>query len=117
MIDSESIDTSYEPFSREPEYIEANRSFIRDLDLEQGRTLAEAYMFQLAPGMGREAAHDLVYEAALASKARRVELEEALRAVSADPGRVATIKPEDYTGQAREEALRAVAGWRRGTRA
>lgn len=41
MIESESIDTSYEPFSREPEYIEANREFIRDLDLDKGLTILD----------------------------------------------------------------------------
>ena len=83
-----------------------------NLDLEQGRTLAEAYMFQLAPELGREAAHDLVYEAALASKAQRVELLEALDEVSAGRGRVAAMSPADYTGRARDEAAGAVAEWR-----
>jgi ubiquinone/menaquinone biosynthesis C-methylase UbiE len=32
----EGIDTSYEPFSREPEYIEANRAFLRTLDVWPG---------------------------------------------------------------------------------
>ena len=36
--------------------------------LEQGRTLSEAYMFELAPELGRENAHDVVYAAAVASK-------------------------------------------------
>jgi ubiquinone/menaquinone biosynthesis C-methylase UbiE len=41
MVESESIDTSYEPFSREPEYIELNRGFIRDLDLGQGLAILD----------------------------------------------------------------------------
>jgi 3-carboxy-cis,cis-muconate cycloisomerase len=84
-----------------------------NLDLEQGRTLAEAYMFQLAPELGREAAHDLVYEAAMASKSRRIELSQALREVAAGEAVIGSISPPDYTGQARDEALAAVAGWRR----
>ena len=84
-----------------------------NLDLEQGRTLAEAYMFQLAPELGREAAHDLVYEAALASKSRRIELEQALREVAADEAVISGISPADYIGQARHEADAALAGWRR----
>ena len=83
-----------------------------NLDLEQGRTLAEAYMFQLAPELGREKAHDLVYEAALASKTRHVELEEALREVAADDAVIGGFRPADDTGQARDEAVGAVAGWR-----
>jgi len=83
-----------------------------NLDLEQGRTLAEAYMFQLAPDLGREEAHDLVYEAALASKSRRIELEQALREVAADGAEIGRISPADYTGRARDEAVSAVAGWR-----
>jgi len=85
-----------------------------NLALEQGRTLAEAYMFQLAPDLGREVAHDLVYQAAMASKAQHVELEETLREVSPDPGVITPIGPADYTGQARAEAAAAVAEWRRG---
>jgi 3-carboxy-cis,cis-muconate cycloisomerase len=83
-----------------------------NLDLEQGRTLAEAYMFQLAPKLGREEAHDLVYEAALASKTRRIELEQALREVAAGDAVIGGIRPADYTGQARDEAVAAVAAWR-----
>ncbi len=33
LIEDEVIDTSYEPFSREPQYIEANREFIQELGL------------------------------------------------------------------------------------
>ncbi len=82
-----------------------------NLDLEQGRTLAEAYMFQLAPELGRERAHDLVYQAALASKAGRIELREALIEISADADGMAEITPADYTGEARDEAISAVAEW------
>jgi 3-carboxy-cis,cis-muconate cycloisomerase len=91
-----------------PERMAAN------LALEQGRTLSEAYMFELAPELGRERAHDLVYQAAAASKARGIELSEALREVSAGLDGWAEIEPADYTGQARAEAVRAVADWRRG---
>lgn len=88
-----------------PERMAAN------LELEQGRTLAEAYMFQLAPGLGREPAHDLVYAAALASRQRRVELRQALSELAADPRAIAQIAAADYLGQTREEAAAALAGW------
>jgi 3-carboxy-cis,cis-muconate cycloisomerase len=107
-----------------PERMAAN------LALEQGRTLAEAYMFQLAPELGREAAHDLVYRAATESKVRGIELREALAeiaggpgtiaggpgTIAGGPGTIADIRPADYTGQARDEAARAVAEWQRDSR-
>jgi len=92
-----------------PERMAAN------LDLEQGRTLAEAYMFQLAPELGREGAHDLVYAAATASKARGIELHAALEEVAAGLDGIAPIAPADWTGQAADEAARAVADWRGGS--
>jgi 3-carboxy-cis,cis-muconate cycloisomerase len=94
-----------------PERMAAN------LDLEQGRTLAEAYMFELAPELGREGAHDLVYEAAVASKSRGIELREALAEVAGRPESIADIKPSDYTGRASDEARGAAADWRRGASA
>jgi len=85
-----------------------------NLALEQGRTLAEAYMFQLAPELGREGAHDVVYLAATTSRSRGIELRAALEEVAAGLDGIAEIDPADYTGQARDEAERAVAHWRRG---
>jgi 3-carboxy-cis,cis-muconate cycloisomerase len=85
-----------------------------NLALEQGRTLSEAYMFQLAPELGREGAHDLVYLAATNSKARGIGLREALEEVAAGLDGTAEIEPADYTGQAPQEAQRAVDDWRRG---
>jgi adenylosuccinate lyase len=72
-------------------------------------------MFQLAPELGREAAHDVVYEAALASKARHVQLQQTLGEVLGDPDRVAHLEPADYLGEAVQEALGSVAAWRRST--
>jgi len=40
-MQDEAIDTSYEPFSREPEYIEANRAFIRTLTLTPGMRILD----------------------------------------------------------------------------
>jgi 3-carboxy-cis,cis-muconate cycloisomerase len=83
----------------------------QNLALEQGRTLAEAYMFQLAPELGREAAHDLVYQAATASKARHIELREALMEIADGVDAMPELSPADYTGQAHHEATEAVAEW------
>ena len=89
----------------------------RNLGIEQGRILAEAYLFQLAPRLGREAAHDLVYEAATRSKSDGVELHEALvatmRRTGIDDEGLVPLRPEGHTGAARAEALAAVADWRR----
>ena len=83
-----------------------------NLRLEQGRTLSEAYMFELAPGRGREDAHDIVYAAAAASKQRGIELRDAILEVAdlaADE--LAELEPDDYLGQAPAEAASAVEAW------
>jgi 3-carboxy-cis,cis-muconate cycloisomerase len=92
-----------------PERMAAN------LALDQGRIMAEAYMFQLAPELGREGAHDLVYLAAATSKARGIGLREALVEIAPGLDGTAEIDPSDYVGQSPEEARRAVADWRRGS--
>jgi 3-carboxy-cis,cis-muconate cycloisomerase len=84
-----------------------------NIALEQGRTLSEAYMFELAPELGREDAHDVIYAAAVASKERGIELREAVLEVSdIAPEDLADLRPDDYIGQAREEAVAAVSAWR-----
>jgi pimeloyl-ACP methyl ester carboxylesterase/ubiquinone/menaquinone biosynthesis C-methylase UbiE len=40
-IDLQDLDTSYEPFSREPEYIDGNRAFVADLPLRPGATVVD----------------------------------------------------------------------------
>ena len=84
-----------------------------NLAAEQGRTLAEAYMFELAPELGREVAHDHVYAAATRSKAEGLELRDVLQEMAGAEHAVREIRPSDYTGQAREDALRAIDEWRR----
>jgi 3-carboxy-cis,cis-muconate cycloisomerase len=83
-----------------------------NLELEQGRTMAEAYMFELAPELGRESAHDLVYQAAVESKKRQVGLRETLSELAGPTTSIPELAPADYIGQARDEASRAVADWR-----
>ena len=41
MIDKQMLDTSYEPFSRQPEYIEVNRNFIQSLQLQNCHTVLD----------------------------------------------------------------------------
>jgi 3-carboxy-cis,cis-muconate cycloisomerase len=86
---------------------------VSNLGLEQGRTLSEAYMFELAPELGREVAHDAVYAAAVASRERGIGLREALLEVSGiDADDLAVLGPADYVGQAEAEARSSVAAWR-----
>lgn len=86
-----------------------------NLGLERGRTLAEAYMFALAPELGRELAHDVVYEAALLSRDEGIELREALmRSLGPRWQGLPHIEARDYLGGSVADAMAAVADWRAG---
>ncbi|MER7504483.1 lyase family protein [Nonomuraea pusilla] len=92
-----------------------------NLDAEGGLIMAEAYMMRLAPALGRERAHDLVYRAAQEARARGGALADALREVAA-PADLAhlgelPIPPESYIGDAREVCAAALAGWRAAVKA
>jgi 3-carboxy-cis,cis-muconate cycloisomerase len=77
--------------------------------------MAEAYLFQLAPRVGRERAHDLLYEAALISRDEHIDLREALvRVLGSDGAALPAIEPEAYLGLSTSDARDAVADWRRG---
>ena len=70
-------------------------------------------MFELAPELGREDAHDVVYAAAAASEARGIELREALLEVAHIAATdLPELQPEDYLGQAPQEAYAAIEAWR-----
>jgi 3-carboxy-cis,cis-muconate cycloisomerase len=62
-----------------------------NLEISQGLIVAEAVMMGLAPHLGRQQAHDLVYEACREALAQRRSLFEVL---TANP-RIATALPED----------------------
>lgn len=95
-----------------PERMAAN------LAAEQGRTIAEAYMFVLAPTLGREQAHDVVYEAAVRSKRDGVDLRAALIEVSGrSPADIPALTPADWLGDSAAQTAAAVAAWREGRRA
>lgn len=55
----EEIDTSYEPFSREPQYIEANRAFVRGLGIQRDMQILDV-------ACGTATMTDLMLEAAFA---------------------------------------------------
>jgi 3-carboxy-cis,cis-muconate cycloisomerase len=77
--------------------------------------MAEAYMMRLAPALGRERAHDLVYRAAHEAREHGRELADALRDV-AGPDDLASlgelpIPPESYIGDAEAICAAALDAW------
>ncbi|MEW1846830.1 adenylosuccinate lyase family protein [Nonomuraea angiospora] len=94
-------------------YPEAMRA---NLGAEGGLIMAEAYMMRLAPALGRERAHDLVYKAAHEARERGRALADALRDV-AGPDDLASlgalpIPPESYIGDAEAICAAALEAWR-----
>lgn len=88
-----------------------------NLDLDGGLIMAEAMMIQLAPAMGREHAHDLVYEAAERAREQKRTLHEIMPVVAAEQGRADLLPehlvgPSDYVGEAGRIASTAVERWR-----
>lgn len=87
-----------------------------NLDLDGGLVMAEAQMIQLAAAMGREHAHDLVYEAATRSRRDGRVLADALREVAAEQGSVdllpePLVTADDYLGEAAAICGTAVRAW------
>jgi 3-carboxy-cis,cis-muconate cycloisomerase len=79
-----------------------------------GEVMAEAYMMLLASELGREHAHELVYEAVRKAREDQTTLFEALQVLS--PPLVETelkeIQPEDYIGDSKEVIEDALMAWR-----
>ncbi|GIF63865.1 adenylosuccinate lyase [Asanoa ishikariensis] len=87
-----------------------------NLARDGGRIMAEAYMITLADHLGRDVAHESVYEAVLLSRADDLPLSEALRR-SVSPelwDRIATVLPEPdtYLGNATDLCAAALRTWR-----
>ncbi|PXY29457.1 3-carboxy-cis,cis-muconate cycloisomerase [Prauserella coralliicola] len=89
-----------------PETMRAN------LDADGGLVLAEAYMMLLAPRLGRERAHDAVYEAVGRCRASGESLADALRDVLPDD--FEPVSPERYVGDPQLTVDAALAQWRAG---
>ncbi|MGX6447983.1 class-II fumarase/aspartase family protein [Patulibacter sp. S7RM1-6] len=87
-----------------------------NLDVTRGRIMAEAQMIAMAPVVGREVAHDLVYAAAQESAAQDRDLGETLAAHVAAaglPSELATpIAPEQYVGTPDLVCDAALESWR-----
>ncbi|PXY36957.1 3-carboxy-cis,cis-muconate cycloisomerase [Prauserella flavalba] len=83
-----------------------------NLDADGGLVLAEAYMMLLAPRLGRERAHDIVYEAVGRCRESGESLAGALRDVLPDD--FEPVSPEQYVGDPELTVNAALAQWRAG---
>ncbi|TQM36969.1 lyase family protein [Pseudonocardia cypriaca] len=87
-----------------------------NLELDGGLAMAEAQMISLAEAMGREHAHDLVYEAAIRARTTGRTLAEVLPEVADEKGKrdvlpKTLIDADAYVGEAGRIADAAVRGW------
>jgi 3-carboxy-cis,cis-muconate cycloisomerase len=87
----------------------------RNLSADGGLVMAEAYMMRLAPLLGREEAHELVYAAARRCRERGEVLGDVLRELL--PREVAAsiggeLAPESYVGRPADTVNAALSMWR-----
>lgn len=86
----------------------------RNLSADGGLLMAEALMMRLAPALGRERAHDLVYAAAERARATGAQLADVCAAMLPTELRdtaALAIRPDDYVGEAPRICAAAVAEW------
>jgi 3-carboxy-cis,cis-muconate cycloisomerase len=93
-----------------PEAMRAN------LAADTGLIMAEAYMIRMAAVLGRERAHDLVYDAARKARDQHVSLESALSEVVRQAGiedivDMRPIAPEEYLGDVALTCATALQRW------
>jgi 3-carboxy-cis,cis-muconate cycloisomerase len=81
-----------------------------NLQRDSGFLMAEAYMMRLAEELGRERAHDLVYDAVREARRDGRSLEEGLAA--ATEGHFEPIAPGDYVGNPDVACDAALRAWR-----
>jgi 3-carboxy-cis,cis-muconate cycloisomerase len=90
-------------------------AMLRNLESGGGFVMAEAYMIRLAPLIGREAAHDLIYEAVQQARRNKRGLDDELRAMQDDRlSAILPIAPAAYVGEAAAVCRVALAEWREG---
>ncbi len=88
----------------------------RNLDMTGGLIVSEAVMMGLAPALGRNTAHDVVYDACRAANEHGLSLLEALRQSEDIAGKLSDAElvrlcdPVNYLGQSREMLDRFLAG-------
>ncbi len=84
----------------------------RNMRADGGALMAEAYMMALAPIVGRQHAHDLIYQAVRQARRAGLSLWDELQAEAALDGVLdAELRPDDYLGQALETCDEAVRRW------
>jgi 3-carboxy-cis,cis-muconate cycloisomerase len=87
----------------------------KNLELDGGLIMAEAQMIHLAQTLGRETAHDLVYEAAQRARSEHRILQDTLPEVLIEHGVAdqvpAPIRAADYLGEAEGVVAEAVRLW------
>lgn len=90
---------------------------LANLEATSGRLMSEAHMIAMAPELGRERAHDLVYAAAQQSAAESRALGEVLAehvaAAQLDPALAAPIAPAQYVGDPDAVCDAALEAWSR----
>ncbi|MEV8388901.1 MULTISPECIES: adenylosuccinate lyase family protein [unclassified Streptomyces] len=88
----------------------------RNLEADSGLVMSEAYMIGLAATLGREQAHDLVYEAARRCRETGEDLRTVLRQVApaAAAASVAELAPASYVGDPHITVDSALSVWRAG---
>lgn len=80
----------------------------KNLDLLRGMLGSEAVMLRLGESLGRQTAHDVVYEAAMAAYEKELPFRDRLLSDPRVAGRLAPeeldqlLEPARYLGQARE---------------
>ena len=93
-------------------HVDAGR-MASNLDADGGLIMAEALMMQLAPRLGRQEAHDVVYDLSARARAAGIPLAEAARAHAAEHGLEGELRlePADYLGEADAIVTTAVERW------
>lgn len=92
-----------------PEKMAAN------LEADHGLLMAEAHMIALAPRLGREVAHDVVYQAVRVARVEAIPLQTAVVRQLREQGieeAVASLEPASYLGEAEVFCDTAVEEWR-----
>jgi 3-carboxy-cis,cis-muconate cycloisomerase len=83
-----------------------------NLQADHGLVMAEAWMFRLAPALGRQRAHDLVYEAGRRARIDDTSLAAAVAAL--EPGQARddrAIDPASYIGETERACEAALTSW------
>lgn len=87
----------------------------RNLDIDGGLIMAEAYMIRLAKVLGQAGAHDLVYKAAQTARQTKSSLVKVLAETLSPELRaqlgIFPLRTEDYLGQAEQVCRVAIAEW------